>query len=165
MQEVIDSYFKGKQGKYIAITKYGTTWVNNSKKHSISFNKKSLELAVSYLPYQFFPIIGIFRQTIVVSIKSDLAPLLVNMFLFTYECKYCKLRKLTKQENSPIYFPFVDDFSAINENSEFKNNFKEIYPPKLALDKENLKALFLYLETNTKHKEFKNKNNSLRISI
>ena len=46
--------FQYKRGKYIAISKYGATWVNNTKKHVISFDKKSLKIAISYLQDQCF---------------------------------------------------------------------------------------------------------------
>ena len=40
-KEVIDFCFKGRQSHYIAITKYGVTWVSNINKYAISFDKKS----------------------------------------------------------------------------------------------------------------------------
>ena len=40
MKEVTDFCLKDRQGKYIAITKYGASWINNLNKHNISFDKK-----------------------------------------------------------------------------------------------------------------------------
>ena len=59
MKEVTDFSFKDTQGKYIAVIKYGATWVNNTNKHNISFNKKSLKLAINYLLDQFFSMLAI----------------------------------------------------------------------------------------------------------
>ena len=39
MEVAIDLCFKNKQCKYIAINKYGATWVNNSNKYIISLVK------------------------------------------------------------------------------------------------------------------------------
>ena len=66
IKEVIDVYFKDRQGKYIVITKHGATWENNTDKHKFSTDKKSLRLAISYLLGQCFCNVGglTFCQTI-----------------------------------------------------------------------------------------------------
>ena len=33
---------------------------------------------------------------------------------------------------------FIDDLTTLNDSGEFERSFKEIYPPELALNKENL---------------------------
>lgn len=33
---------------------------------------------------------------------------------------------------------FIDDLTTLNDSGEFERSFKEIYPPELVLNKENL---------------------------
>lgn len=54
MKQNIDFYFKDMQDKYIVITKYDATWVNNTNKYNISLDKKYLKLAINFLLNQRF---------------------------------------------------------------------------------------------------------------
>ena len=51
MKQNIDFYFKDMQDKYIVITKYDATWVNNTNKYNISLD---LKLAINFLLNQRF---------------------------------------------------------------------------------------------------------------
>ena len=96
MKEVTGFCFKDNQGKYIAITKYGATWVNNAKKCNISFDKNSLKLAISYLQDQcfFFNVSSLtFCLTMDILMWSDPTSSMNNLFLFTYESKWMLLIK------------------------------------------------------------------------
>lgn len=42
IKEVVDFCFKDRQDKYIAVTKYGETWVNSPNSYNISIDRKSL---------------------------------------------------------------------------------------------------------------------------
>lgn len=54
MKQNIDFYFKDMQDKYIVITKYDATWVNNTNKYNICLDKKYLKLAINFLLNQRF---------------------------------------------------------------------------------------------------------------
>ena len=54
-------------------------------------------------------------------------------------------------------FCFIDDLCAINDNDLFKKHFKEIYPERLELKRENIystKASILDIDPTTTHKIF-----------
>lgn len=54
IKEVVNFCFKDKQGKYIEITKYDETWVNDTNKHKMLFDEKPVKLAIIYLLDQCF---------------------------------------------------------------------------------------------------------------
>ena len=88
MKEAVDFCFKDRQRKYMTITKYGETWVNNTNKYNISFDKKTLKLAINYLLDQYFFDVGSLTfQTIGNPMESEPAPFLAKLFLFPYESK------------------------------------------------------------------------------
>ena len=79
--------FQCKRGKYIAISKYGATWVNSTKKHVISFDKKISQNSNKLLTRSVF-FLGCWQfashQTISSPMGCDLAPFIANLFLVTY---------------------------------------------------------------------------------
>ena len=53
-------------------------------------------------------------------------------------------------------FPSLNDLCAINDNSDFEENFKELYTPEIVLKKENtpnIKGQLFNLEITVKHRE------------
>ena len=84
-----------------------------------------------------------------------------NLFLYRYES--WRINK-TKKENNALArkfgktVRFIDDLLAINDGNEFKKVYKEIYPTKLELKKENsintetnFLELNIYINENTFH--------------
>ena len=82
----------------------------------------------------------IFQQIIEIPTGSNPAPILANLFIYSYENKW--LRKLQRSDLrraksfSNIY-RFIDDLIALNDNKDFESCYKEIYPEELELGKEN----------------------------
>ena len=71
--------------------------------------------------------------------ELDPAPFISNLFCFTYESKWMLhmgKRNLQKARKFTDTFRFIDDPCAINDNSEFEKNCKEIYWPELVLQTE-----------------------------
>lgn len=58
IKEVKDICFKVERGRYIVISEYGGTWINDTNKHNLSFDKKSPKLAINYFLGQCFFIIS-----------------------------------------------------------------------------------------------------------
>ena len=143
MREIINFGFKGGDKFYIGITKYGARWVNDKTKCNITFDKSSLKLAINYLLDQCYFNVGnlIFRQVIGIPMGSDPAPFMANLFLYFYESKWLESTKkhnLIKARKFSNVFRFIDDLCAINDDFEFRKNFKNIYPPELELKEENI---------------------------
>ena len=112
-------------------------------KCNITFDKSSLKLAINYLLDQCYFNVGnvIFRQVIGIPMGSDPAPFMANLFLYFYESKWLEStnkHNLIKARKFSNVFRFIDDLCAINDDFEFRKNFKNIYPPELELKEENI---------------------------
>ena len=143
MRELIEFCFKGGNKRIIKVDRYGASWVTEEKSSSVYFSKNRLKDAVRYLLNHCYFRFGnkIFRQKIGIPMGSDPAPFFANLFLYFYENRW--IRQLKKQDIQKArrfsnIFRFIDDLVAINDNNEFENCFKEIYPSELELKKENI---------------------------
>ena len=75
---------------------------------------------------------------------------------------------LHKAHNFTNTIPFLNGFCAINVNGLFEKHFKEIYPEKLKLKKENIsntKASFLDIYLFKKHNKISTKLYDIRYSL
>ena len=74
MKEVIAFCFKNRQGKYIEITIYSGTCINDTNKLNMSFDKNYLNLAINYLLEKcLLNVVSLtFHQTIDIPTRSDL---------------------------------------------------------------------------------------------
>ena len=83
--------------------------------------------------------------------RSDPAPFIANLFLYTYENRFMfNLKKddISRAKNLRHVFRFIDDLIALNDNDEFMRSYKDIYPPEMELkveNEDNLSASFLDL--------------------
>ena len=160
--KLIDFCFNGGGHKYVTISKYGARWSKDRTNSRLCFDKQKLKNAVSYLLSNCFFTIGskIFRQIIGIPMGSDPAPFFANLFLYFYESKWMdslKKKDLLRARKFGNLFRFIDDLSAINDDGEFENNFKDIYPPELELGKENsnnYEASFLDLHIRVENGKF-----------
>ena len=102
----------------------------------------------------------IFRQVIGIPMGSDPAPFFANLFLFHFESEWLDKTKKDNHHRARRFghaFRFIDDLVAINDNNEFENCYKEIYPSDLELKKENNNdstATFLDLDIAIKEGKF-----------
>ena len=109
MKEVIDFCFKNRQDKYIAVTKYDATWVNNINSHNTSIGKESQKLADHlFIRSVFFQCWKLaFRRTMGIAMGSDLNLLWPACFFSHMNLNgFCKLRgeSYGKLENLPTHF-------------------------------------------------------------
>ena len=78
----------------------------------------------------------VFRQTIGIPMGTDCAPVVADLFLFSYEYNF--LEKLTKEKKLHLakkfnlVFRYIDDLFSLNIE-DFGKYAKEIYPPELEL--------------------------------
>lgn len=142
LREIINFCFKGGDKKYIEVNKYGAKWVSSRHASNVTFDKRSLKLAINYLLDNCYFNIGdiVLRQVVGIPMGSDPAPFMANLFLYFYENQY--VRDLKKQNlrlarRFSNTFRYIDDLCAINDNGEFERTFRNIYPRELELKKEN----------------------------
>jgi hypothetical protein len=115
---------------------------------------------------------SIFQQIIGIPMGSDPAPFFANLYLHSYESNWIKANKSNSvnQNGRLEYFKvrlfgntfrYIDDLIAINNNNEFEENWKDIYPPALVLKKENpdgnRSATFLDMEISISNNKFEYK--------
>ena len=76
----------------------------------------------------------IFQQTIGIPMGTNCAPLLADLFLYTYEAEFIKKLLAQKQKNIAQSFNFtyryIDDVLSLS-NSDFDQYIHTIYPPEL----------------------------------
>jgi len=78
----------------------------------------------------------VFRQTIGIPMGTNCAPLLADLFLYTYESSF--IQELTKSNQSKLArkfnltFRYIDDLLSIN-NPDIQDYIQYIYPPELEI--------------------------------
>ena len=98
----------------------------------------------------------VFKQAIGIPMGTDCAPLIADLFLFSFEFEFMK--NLNRKDVSVARkfnrtFRYIDDLLTLN-NSSFRNSIDQIYPPELELKRttESLTTcsyLDLYLTLNS----------------
>ena len=68
--------------------------------------------------------------------RSDSAPLIVNLFLCYYESKCIRKIKKVELNRAREFARFIHDLTALNDGAKFHRSYKEIYPPELELKTE-----------------------------
>ena len=146
LNEITDFCFKGCNDSKISILRNGARWSHDpkpNKEGQIQLSKKEVKDAISYLLDNCYFSIGknIFRQVVGIPMGSDPAPFMANLFLYYYESKFLKTFKVNNMSRARLFnyiFRFIDDLIAINDDKEFENNIRNIYPKELELKKENV---------------------------
>ena len=117
------------------------------------FTQDTLKETVSYLIQKCFFTIGnlVFKQDIGIPMGIDPTPFWENLFLYYYESKFVQSLISAGSDRAFRYHGtnrFIDDLIAINDNNDFNNSFKDIYPPQLELKIEHsgIHATFLDLD-------------------
>ena len=161
LNELIDVCFNGGSRELLSVTKSGARWVTKPSIHGITFTRSTLKEAIKYLMDNCFFTLGdrIFRQIIGIPMGSDPAPFMANLFLYYYESNHVKKVKqkdLFVARKFRHTFRFIDDLLAINDDGEFENCFRDIYPEELELKKEHggNSVAFLDLSISIKGRSF-----------
>ena len=99
---------------------------------------KMIEFLIDNIFVQF---VGcLFRQVIGIRMGANCAPLLVDLFLYSYENKFLDImiksghRRLARLFN--LCYRYIDDLIVFN-NKKFLDYLKEIYPSQLTFEKAN----------------------------
>ena len=143
LNEIIDFAFKGGTREFIKVYNSTAYWTKTSSKKDNLYTKEQIKESLRYLIDNSFFSVGsdLFKQVIGIPMGSDPAPFFANLFLYYYESKWLQSLKTDDYQMARRFgnvFRYIDDLLAINDNGEFERNYKNIYPPELALKKENV---------------------------
>ena len=78
----------------------------------------------------------VFLQSIGIPMGIDPAPFLANLYLYHFESEFISILSRTDRYRGFKFkhcFRFIDDACNINDDNEFENSYKEIYPKDLHL--------------------------------
>ena len=124
--------------KYLVLGREGSYFV---KEHSDSKNKCTEEDIIKMLEFlvdNIFVVFAgkVFQQIIGIPMGTNCAPLLADIFLYSYEAEFIQSllsagkKRLASQFN--FTYRYIDDVLSIN-NSDFENYLGQMYPPELAI--------------------------------
>ena len=165
MHHTINSTFNNTDRNLMSVGNKTAYFVKTNRGSKFKFNSECINDCISFLVENAYFRVGnaIFRQTIGIPMGSDPAPFFANLFLSHYEsqwiktiCRddYVRARRLFNTSR------FIDDLLTLNDNGEFNNSHREIYPQELVLNKENTvntSATFLDLNIEVKGNIFEYK--------
>ena len=138
LSTIIRNSFFHKNGnrryKYLVLGREGTYFV---KEHSDSKSKYTEEDIINMLEFLVDIIFVVFagkfcQQIIGIPMSTNCAPLLADIFLYSYEAEFIQSllsagkKRLASQFN--FTFRYIDDILSIN-NQDFENYLSQMYPP------------------------------------
>ena len=150
LNEIVDSTFNDDTRKLISVGNKRAYWVQGFSKKRFKFGPEDVKACLTFLINNAYFRVGnsIFKQIIGIPMGSDPAPFFANLYLHSYEAKWIKTNKSNstningrlnyfKVRQFGYSFRYIDDLIAVNNNNEFENNWREIYPAELELTKES----------------------------
>ena len=140
IRRLIEFSFRSSTNNYINISDHKVYFSEDrlEKSNYTSWNCKEFCDLFNFLIDNIFIKLGplVFRQTIGIPMGTDCAPLLADLFLYSYEYEF--LESLTKSKalhsarKFNLSFRYIDDLLSL-DNVHFKDYVNEIYPPELEL--------------------------------
>ena len=139
---IIRNSFLHKNGnrryKYLVLGREGPYFV---KEHSDSKNKYTEEDIIKMLEFlvdNIFVVFAgkVFQQIVGIPMGTNCAPLLADIFLYSYEAEFIQSllsagkKRLASQFN--FTYRYIDDVLSIN-NQDFENYLGQMYPPELEI--------------------------------
>ena len=142
LAELIKGAFCHKNGrrryKFLVLHSLGNYFVRDHTDSANKYNENDIISMLNFLIDNIFVVFGgrVFQQTIGIPMGTNCAPLLADLFLYSYEAEFVqnllknKQKKLAVQFNST--FRYIDDVLSIN-NNQFHDHLHAIYPPELEI--------------------------------
>ena len=139
---IIQNSFLHKNGnrryKYLVLGREGPYFV---KEHSDAKNKYTEEDIIKMLEFlvdNIFVVFAgkVFQQIVGIPMGTNCAPLLADIFLYSYEAEFIQSllsagkKRLASQFN--FTYRYIDDVLSIN-NPDFENYLGQMYPPELEI--------------------------------
>ena len=161
LKEMIHNAFQHKNGsiryKFITLGFHKAYFVNSDKqKGKTCYTKEQVVSMLEFLIDNIFVEFGgrLFQQIVGIPMGTNCAPLLADLFLFSYESEFLqtlvKNKKIKEARLFNFTFRYIDDVLSIN-NPNFSDWVPLIYPPELEIKETTDTAssasfLDLYLE-------------------
>ena len=143
LKTIITDCFFHKNGKrrykYLVFNKSKIYFVQEQTKATEKYTEKEIIKMLEFLVDNIFVEFGgqIFQQTIGIPMGTNCAPLLADLFLYSYEADFMQeqLRRGNKNLASKfnLTFRYIDDVLSIN-NDTISNYLHMIYPPELEIN-------------------------------
>ena len=147
ISNLVHNAFGGRDGS-VACTHIGVTGAQAYFTHDIDGGGDNMYTAdnickmIEFLIDNIFVQFGgrLFRRVVGVPVGTNCAPLLADLFLYSYENEFLDNmiknghRRLARSFN--ICYRYIDDLIVFN-NKKFLGYLKEIYPSELAVEKAN----------------------------
>jgi len=153
LHDLLERVFTTRGKSFIATSSYRTFWTNDRKSTKYTyFTCRQLCLAVNFLIDNIYVHLGnsVFQQVIGIPMGTNSAPLLADLFLYTFECDFMpKTMKadMSKAVEFSTTFRYMDDLLSDN-NDNFGTSINEIYPSELELKDTTLSSTEVcYLDT------------------
>ena len=139
MEELIRNAFSTRDASHMALGKDYAYWTSRHVANTRNLTVNQLVEMFNFLIDNIYIQIGsaVYQQTIGIPMGTDCAPLVADLFLFSYEFEFMKslirtdLSVAAKFNNTCRY---IDDLLTLN-NPDFQACIGQIYPPELELKK------------------------------
>ena len=142
LANIIRNTFLSKNGnrryKYLVIGREDTYFVKEHSDSDKKYTEDDIIRMLEFLIDNIFVVFGgtIFQQRIGIPMGTNCAPLLADIFLYSYEAEFIQTLLSTGRKNLASQFNFtyryIDDVLSIN-HSNFKDYLHEIYPSELEI--------------------------------
>ena len=140
--QIIDNCFLNKNDtrkyKFLVIWKQDTYFVRHYSDSPYKYSEADIKSMLGFLVDNIYVVFGsqVFQQTIGIPMGTNCAPLLADLFLYSYEAEF--VQKLLRDNNKKLAvsfnhtFIYIDDVLSIN-NHNFHNYVHLIYPDELEI--------------------------------
>ena len=138
--EIIDNCFLNKNGtrkyEFLVVGKQDTYFVRKHSDCPHKYSEVDIKSMLGFLIDNIYVVFGdhVFQQSVGIPMGTNCAPLLADLFLYSYEAEF--VQKLLRDKNKKLAVSFnltyryIDDVLSIN-NHNFHNYVHLIYPNEL----------------------------------
>ena len=140
--DIIDSCFFTKNGKRkyanLAISHQTNYFVKNHSDSTHKYSEVEIKKMLEFLIDNIFVVFGdrVFQQSVGITMGTNSAPLLAELFSYSYEADFIQKLQHEKQKSLAVAFNstfrYIDDVLLIN-NHQFHSYVDSIYPSELEI--------------------------------
>jgi hypothetical protein len=140
LKETIHKAFSHRNdGSTFVVLSYNSTYLSNKiQKGKTCYSEEQVISMLEFLIDNIFVSIGgaLFQQVVGIPMGTNCAPLLANLFLYSYESKFLQNlvrdKKIHEARAFNFTYRYIDDVLSIN-NPRFAEFLPLIYPPELEI--------------------------------
>ena len=139
LNKLIIEAFRIRGATFISVSYDNVFWSNTRHRDYVNTPAEKLIEYIKFLVDNVYISVGnrIYKQTVGIPMGTDCAPMLANLFLFSYEYAYTKEMLKTDYGTALAMrhtVRYIDDLLTFN-NPTFKDKTSDLYPPTLTLKK------------------------------